>query len=309
MRMARQTVLFLALFLAGCLEVIPGLNRQSDDLFTPVRGYERLFSPAPHNFRYALAQAGAPVRSGDRSERFELRTGDCGGSDCGNPRYRAEIRMTDDSSLAKVGEDTWYGWSFYNSSIPGFARDDSLRLVFGQWTMGGDANPVIRLIQLGKDEGNWTTCRPAICAGPERAQGDVVIQLEDMRRTFDWGEGENDGYVCRLFDMAENRRRWVDLVMQTNFSNQPDGYLRVWVNGELKCDYKGPIVSPKSLFESNRPGHRRGVFSSYTTRWDDAHGTRPKPTLVVYYDEFRVGKSREDVDTHWREAAGAPAVD
>ncbi|WGW04292.1 heparin lyase I family protein [Tropicibacter oceani] len=309
MRKAKQVVLSFTLFLAGCLPVIPGLAPDAGDLTTPARGYERFFSPAPHNFRYAVADDGAPVRYGARAERYELRTGDCGGSDCGNARYRAEIRMTDDSNPAKIGEDIWYGWSFYNSSVPGFFRDESLRLVFGQWTMGGDANPAIRLIQLGEGEGNWDSCRRAICAGPERATGDVVIQLEDLRRTFNWGDGENQGYVCRLFDMQDNTRSWVDLVMQTNFSQGTDGYLRVWVNGALKCDYSGPIVSPKSLFEGDTPGHRRGVFSSYTTRWDDTHGRRPKPTLVVYYDEFRVGKSRADVDTRWRIAAGEPAVD
>ncbi|HSF91815.1 MAG TPA: hypothetical protein VLA51_06380, partial [Paracoccaceae bacterium] len=115
MRAAKRTALFFTLFLAGCLPAIPGFQTRSDDPFTPARGYERFFSPAPHNFRYTLADEGAPVRSGARAERYELRTGDCGGSDCGNARYRAEIRMTDEQNPAKVGEEIWYGWSFYNS--------------------------------------------------------------------------------------------------------------------------------------------------------------------------------------------------
>lgn len=309
MRVAKRSVLFLALFLAGCFPAIPGLSPKQTDTGESASGYERFFSPAAHNFRYVQSNEGAPVRRGTRAERFDLRDGDCGGSDCGNPRYRAEIQTTDKANPARAGQDIWYGWSFYNSSVPGFDREDSLRLVFGQWTMGGDANPAIRLIQLGEGEGNWDTCRPGICAGPEKANGDVVLQLEDMRRTFGWGARENDGYVCRLFDMEESQRQWVDLVMQTNFSQTPDGYLRVWVNGALKCDYKGPVVSPTSLAEGNSPRHRRGVFSSYTKRWTDTHGKRPKPTLVVYYDEFMIGKTRADVDVRMREEAGSPALD
>ncbi len=33
------------------------------------------------------------------------------------------------------------------------------------------------------------------------------------------------------------------------------------------------------------------------------------PTMVVYYDEFRVGKSREQVDIRMIELAGGPPVD
>ncbi|WP_425100792.1 heparin lyase I family protein [Tropicibacter sp. S64] len=305
----RLAALFLAVTLPACVPSVPGFGLSDRDPAEAPRGYERLFSPFAHNFRHASSADGAPVRRGAVSERYELRTGDCGGSDCGNPRYRAEIALKDEARIGPVGTETWFGWSFYNSTVPSFDRKDSLRLVFGQWTMGGDASPAIRLIQLGNDEGNWSTCRPAICSGPEKDAGDVVVQLEDLRRTFDWGETENDGYVCRLFDMAASRGRWVDLVMQTNFSQNTDGYLRVWVNGVLKCDYSGPILSPNSLFEGNRPGHRRGIFSSYTSRWDETHGTRPKPTLVVYYDEFRIGKSRAEVDPAMLEAAGASAVD
>ncbi|MFW2544251.1 heparin lyase I family protein [Primorskyibacter sp. 2E107] len=305
----RLGALLLALFLPACVPSFSDFDAFGRDPEQAPRGYERFFSPYPHNFRYASKALGAPVRRGERSERYELRTGDCGGSDCGNPRYRAEIRLTSEREIGKVGTETWFGWSFYNSSIPSFTRRDSLRLVFGQWTMGGDASPAIRLIQLGTDEGNWKTCRPAICSGPEREAGDVVVQLEDLRRTFDWGEQENEGYVCRLFDMAANRGRWVDLVMQTNFSQTTDGYLRIWVNGSLKCDYAGPILSPRSLFEGNQPGHRRGIFSSYTTRWTETYGTRPKPTLVAYYDEFRIGATREDVDPRWIEAEGRAPLD
>lgn len=306
--MARNA-LFLSAFLTGCTGAIPNSTSGSNEVFTPGNGYERFYSSADHNFRYAFAEHQAPTRRGIRSERFELRDGDCGGSDCGNPRYRTEIQMPTKSNPANVGKDIWYGWSFLNSGVPSFTREDSLRLVFGQWGMPGGATPAIRLIQLGMDEGNWAACQNTTCAGSAIKRGDIVVQLADMNRVFSWGKDKNEGYVCRLFEMQDQQNRWVDLVMNTNFSDNEDGYLRIWVNGELRCNYSGAIVSPDSLLKGHKPGHRRGIFSSYTERWTKTHGAKPKPTLVVYYDEFAVGSSRSQVDPALREQSNRPAID
>ncbi|MCC1494897.1 heparin lyase I family protein [Cognatishimia sp. F0-27] len=272
-------------------------------------GYERFYSPAAHNVQAGLASRGDPVRRGERSERYELRDTDCGGTDCGNPRQRAEIRLTERANPARIGQDTWYGWSFFNLNVPGYSREESLRLVFGQWTMGGGAAPILRLIQLGRGEGHWDACDRRYCSGPSVAAGDIALQLEDMHQANDWGKRENDGYVCRLFDMASNRGRWVDLVMRTNFSAGPDGYVQVWVNDVLKCDYRGPLVSAESLALGDTPEHRRGVFSSYTERWDTRRGGQVKPRKIVYYDEFAIGQSRREVDVRLRETLGLPALD
>ncbi len=292
-----------ACLLFGCLPFPPAGLSPASAVDEPHAPFERFYSPAPHNFRSVRARDGAPVRRGKRAQRFELRHSDCGGSDCGNPRSRAEVQQTGDRDTASVGEEIWYGWSFFNESVPGFTRDDSLRLVFGQWTVGGDAAPAVRLIQLGEGEGNFQECSAAICTGPELVNGDVVVQLEDMRRVMGWGDNRNNGYICRLFDMAQNRGRWVDITMTTNFGQSPEGYLRVWVNGELKCDYRGPVISVKSLLEDASPEMRYGIFSSYNKRWKDAHPNRPRPTLVAYYDELRIGRSRADVDVALRENA------
>lgn len=303
MQILARTVLFLSISLTGCIDVVPSPTSGNAAVFSPDNGYERLYSPADHNFRYVFAEHHAPTRRGRRSERFELRDGDCGGSDCGNPRYRTEIQMPSKSNPAKVGKDIWYGWSFLNSGVPSFTRKDSLRLVFSQWGLPGGATPAIRLIQLGSDEGNWAACQDSTCANSATNQGDVVIQLADMNRAFSWGKDKNEGYVCRLFEMRDHQDRWVDLVMNTNFSDSEDGYLRIWVNGDLRCNYAGPIVSPDSLLKGRKPGHRRGIFSSYTVRWTNSHGAKPKPNLVVYYDEFAVGSSRRQVDPALREQA------
>ncbi|WP_189799575.1 heparin lyase I family protein [Tateyamaria sp. syn59] len=301
--------------LGGCLSVIEqNITRLASDTGafgnpSVPQGYTRNFSPAPHNFRYGLRTAGDPVRYGDRSERFELRNGDCGGSDCLEPRSRAEIRMTDDINPARVGQDTWYSYSFYNATVPSFTKENSLRLVFGQWTVGGDNRPVFRFLQLGTDEGDFDACDPSICAETGAASGDLVVHLSDIANARGWGSAQNDGYVCRLFDMQAKRGTWVDITVNTNFGTGPDGYLRVWVDDTLKCDYSGPLVSPQTAGSSTTPHHRRGVFSTWHKRWDKATNNAPKPNLIVYYDEFRAGRSHFETDIRFSIASGSQPVD
>ena len=295
-------VLAVAALLSGCSsEVADRLNLRSEPNVQALpAGYIRLLSPALHNFRMGRADAGDPVRSGTTSERFELRDGDCGGSDCDQPRSRAEIRATDKASKARIGQDIWYGYSFYNATVPSFQRDNSLRLVFGQWTLGGTHRPIFRFIQLGRDEGNFAGCDPSVCVGPNTTRGDIVVQLADIAQANGWGEAQNDGYICRLFDMLEQRGKWVDITLNTNFSAGADGYLRIWVNGQLACNYSGPLSSQTTLSAATNPHHRRGIFSSWNKRWKAATNGAEQPQLVVYYDEFRSGSSFADVDVRHR---------
>lgn len=274
--------------------------------FLETLGARPLMSPAAHNITNGRQAAGNPVRRGKLSERYELRDGDCGGSDCGAPRARAEMQLTADTHSPEIGQDIWYGYSFRNVSVPSFSRKNALRLVFGQWTMGGTSKPVFRFIQLGRGEADFASCDPTICA--TSGSGDLVVQLSDMAQAQGWGKGQNNGYVCRLFDLEASRGQWMDIVVHTNFSAGSDGYLRIWVNDAQVCDYKGPLVSAQSLASGQPLKHRRGIFASWTQRWTASEGARPKPRLVVYYDEFRTGRSMREVDVRQLAALNAPPV-
>ena len=37
-------------------------------------------------------------------------------------------------------------------------------------------------------------------------------------------------------------------------------------------------------------------YVSYTGDWDYNYPEKDKPTFIAYYDEFRVGRNREEVD-------------
>ena len=252
------------------------------------RGYQLNETPHKHGFRYT--RPGEPVRRGALAERFEVRDGDCGGRDCKAPRYRSEIRLTKSRTKARIGQDIWYGWSYFNETIPALADNVNLMPVVGQWKMGGDAAPVFKLTYHG-------------------ARKTIEVQLDDMMKAQGWGKAQRFGHVCTLISMRATKGRWTDFVVNTNFSTGSDGYLRIWINGTLKCNYRGPLVANTSKRLYPGPNHRRGIFVSFTKRWDKVKGSARKPTLIAYFDEFLVGRARQDVDTRAREKAGLPAKD
>ncbi len=283
----------LILALSACMTNTASVSRNAD----APNGYLRNLMPHSHGFQYS--SDGEPVRAGLVSERYELRDGDCGGDDCVSPRYRSEVRLASNRTQARIGEDIWYGWSFYNQNIQSYPASVSLMNVFGQWKMGGSNPPSIKLVQIGRGEAYRNGNR----------SHDVVIQMDDANEGLNWGERRNWGIVCRLFSIDQARGRWTDIVINTNFSTGDDGYLRVWINGDQRCDYSGPIsaITDTSLYPG--PNVRRGIYGSSTTRWDRVQPNIPKPTMVAFYDEFRVGRSRQDVDIRLIEQAGSSPVD
>jgi hypothetical protein len=305
-------LILLPALVAGCGSSITitlpggGAARAAREPVIP-KGYARLYSPAPYAFRFSTADE--PVRRGKRSERFELREGDCGGSDCGRNRARAVVIALSSAISARLDHDIWYGWSFYNASVGAVTREQSLGTVLGQWKLEGDQPSSFRLVQVATGEGDLARCDPAVCTRGGADGDDVMLELDEMAQAMGWGTAQHQGRICRLFGLAANRGRWVDIVVNTNFGTDAYGYLRVWVNGELRCNYQGQVVSAAAAqARVAGPTNRRGLFNSYTGRWTKAFGAAPKPTLIAYYDEYLSGASRADVDTRLREAQGLAPV-
>jgi hypothetical protein len=293
---------------ATAVEGAPAVVRGIGRLEPVPEGYERLFTQTSYGFR--PSGPGEPVRRGLKSERFELRLGDCDGSDCAGGRARTEIREIVSEAKAALNKDIWYGYSFLNVNVGSVTKATSPSAVFGQWKMDGDLPPVFRISQLAAGESNFAACDPSVCSPMGSTTDDVVVELEDMHIARGWGAAQNNGAVCRLFNMQAMAGKWVDLVVNTNFATDSNGYLRVWVNGELRCNYFGGLVSPQSFFtNANVPTHRRGIFAASTKRWGAQQTGSSVPNMTVYYDEFLVGKTRADVDTRLREANSAAAKD
>lgn len=258
----------------------------------------------PHQFN--IVSAPYPVRYGSHSERFEIRPSDYDGMNGKSRGNRSELTQKPSPDNPRIGEDSWFGWSFFHENLLSVNYTYGWAPFLGQWKTDLDAAPVIAI-------------QPAHDGRPMDGQY-MGVSLDDLSqgRSRDWLKSNNFGVPCRLFRLDQSRGRWVDIVLNTNFGDDENGYLNIWINGELKCEYTGQItVTPVDRFRSygvrnHGPIFKRGYWSghrSFPSRWLENHPTVEIPTFVVYYDEWRQGRSREDVDIRMIEARGGQAVD
>ena len=87
--------------------------------------------------------------------------------------------------------------------------------------------------------------------------------------------------ISKLFD------RWIDVVMNINYTTKDSGFLKLWLNGELVYHFEGSIIPPA--------GKKNGEWSNWSTMQfgiyrTDYHGTRG--TQINYYDEIRFAKKK-----------------
>ena len=176
---------------------------------------------------------GHPVRAGSQSIRFEVRHGDCGKdtdggwSDCKNDRERHEL-SGGDSSMSS-GEH-WFSWSIY------FPKDHQnlypLSNAFGQFHQK-DGNPIFMFKELRK---GYT----------------IVRTITDK---------DSDYHEQNLLKNDEVLGKWFDILINAKWSKKEDGFFKIWVNGQLKYDYKGPTKSKSKVYQ------KFGVYRTGITRY------------------------------------------
>jgi len=186
-----------------------------------------------HGFQIVNKEDGHPVRAGSQSIRFEVRHGDCGKdtdggwSDCKNDRERHEL-SGGDSSMSS-GEH-WFSWSIY------FPKDHQnlypLSNAFGQFHQK-DGNPIFMFKELRK---GYT----------------IVRTITDK---------DSDYHEQNLLKNDEVLGKWFDILINAKWSKKEDGFFKIWVNGQLKYDYKGPTKSKSKVYQ------KFGVYRTGITRY------------------------------------------
>lgn len=216
-----------------------------------------------------------PVRYGRQSERFELRPGDCGGSDCnradGN-RERSEFAAT--GVLSVEGDVHWYGWSFY---VPAnYVESGNLAAAF----------PSVTIAQFAQHPAAPNTNYYLSLMFSKLYRGDVVM------RTFPTDPaGSRPKHTYTIIPHGQFAGRWHDMVVEAKWTDTVNGYARVWHNGVLKVDYAGPTRSSGSM----------DVYFKYGL-YRPSTPLEPVNT-VLYFDELRRGTSRAEVDIRLIEQA------
>lgn len=266
----------------------------------------RIMSQDSAGRSYAVSTSNEVARVGETSQRFEIRHGDCGNWDCNNDRRRIEVNEYDADREARVGDTRWYGWSIY---LPNDFRDlNRTTTTVGQAKLLSWRGPL------------WDF---------NAASGVLYFEYRP--------QGRHEAIQCRAANLSNMRGRWTDVVVFSDFGYQNTGQpmVQVWINGRLVCSDSRPLVTETMVREAgkNRITFRYGIYNSYVSRWLNANRTqsvatsgfsdyhtdsggtvnsvaaRPfdidwgveLPTQVVFYDEVRIGRSREQVDVRMRD--------
>lgn len=221
-----------------------------------------------HGYQLVHKNNGEPVRSGEQSLRFEVRAGDCGyhsrASDCDRDRERHELSSGSQKYIMGDGE-YWMGWSIY---VPkDFPNIYPTKTALGQF--------------------HQVSGRPAWMF--QNKNGGLWIDNHLGHNLINNLQGKN---YTKLLSSAQLRGRWNDIAVHVNWSDKADGFFTIYLNGSQKpsYDWSGATKSSgKSVY------FKFGIYRSYLKRWQKATGRKKTPTQIVYFDEVRRGKTRQDI--------------
>lgn len=296
-------IIFAATFLAGC--VTSGNGSGSITARTSKHGAE---NPGRS---YGMTTTNKIVRAGQLAQRFEIRHGDCGRSrhwnDCTTDRQRIERKENPKNTIQKIGQQVWYGWSLYLP--PDFQHLGRSGTTLGQVKLNHWRTPI------------WS----------------FGIREGRFRVAYPWHK------ECKIAAADSLRGRWNDIVIFVDYSYAPKGKSFVlYLNGQQVCSITRPLIQKHMVrVTDQRLFMKYGIYNSYISRWLNANKTKfvnPQtfkdaydrganssksptntpfkfdwgvklPTHIVYYDEMRYGKSRDEVDILRLEKLGAKPVD
>lgn len=210
------------------------------------------------------------VLAGKKSQRFELRSGDCsespGWSDCKNNRERSEITVT--STVMYPGERKYLAWNIYlpvNFETSSFVNT-SMGQVHQRGGPGGTAGGLPSFPPLMQFEAKGDTY--SVCW--HRLDGDPKNIIDKC-------------VTKPLIKISEMRGKWTEVVLDLDLSMETGG-AKVYINGNETATFESPLVrfKPMELYM------KYGIYNSFVSR----HGG-PMPTQVVYYDEVRIADKLE----------------
>jgi hypothetical protein len=250
---------FFIFILSGCSGSLP----VEPSLIASTWGYKYVSSPEP-------------VRAGEKSQRFEVRKGDCGEdsgwSDCNSDRERAEVKLLQN---LYPESDSWFSWSFY---IPeDYKTAERVTTTIGQIHQRG----IVRGLE-DSTAGGFPSFPPLLQFGTiGNSFGATYHRITRNVTTLrDKGEFEKITTVDAL------RGKWTDVVVHFRPTKE-NGILEIYVNGKLERTVDNPmLIRPDNFYL------KYGIYRSFVTR----EHPNVMPTQIIYFDEVRMGKTRMDVD-------------
>lgn len=215
-------------------------------------------------FNHSLKTEKGPssrVREGLLSQRFEVRSGDCGRNDCRSDRERFELW---DKSGIKPGTETWASYSLrLDKKFPYIRPTNTTLGQFKQEPQG------FEVVGIG-------------------IENDKLFFYNKLRLK----DGDVRYNIDRPFMSLEKARgNWIDVLVHTNWRSDETGFMEVFINGRQIADFKGPVIYNMK----DRITFRYGIYRSFVSRYVKENGKKV-PTMVVHYDNVRWDSSREAVE-------------
>jgi hypothetical protein len=193
---------------------------------------------------------------GKTSIRFESNNGECGQepkhSDCDTDRERTEVVQADEEWKT----EKWYRFYLYlpkdyNSIAPA-------KMSLFQWTVSEPFH--------------------------------VLIQFQHMHAGLTFNRNSStfpDSYIV-LKSNEDLLGNWTEIIFNTNWHPDPKkGFMKVWIDGKLKIDFKGRANAKKGgKFKSTY-----GLYSSYMSYYKNTFKTKKMPQRVAFYDGVKAEKN------------------
>lgn len=251
------------------------------------------------------------VRAGEQSQKFFLPHGVCNGQDCRRSAQRTErIVNRLHKPPRKYGKPLYYAWSIYfpKEFTSDWAGNQTL---LGQVKMKNVGFPIWSI------ELHSSTLKRGMGFFLKLRESTVTASMHCG--TFKVGEWID---IIVKADYAKEKKSL------ENYKT-----FEVWINGEYvkSCSHSYPLIRKKTLKESHSSGYsssgkldfRYGVYRPNVGAWLMSNNRIKKklkylrdpdgnehvimhpfkldwekkiPTATVYYDEIRIGKSKDEVD-------------
>jgi len=195
---------------------------------------------------------------GEKSIRFESNDGECGKepkwNDCTNDRERSELYY----KKKPWKKERWYRFYIY----------------------------------LPKDYNSIAPAKMSLIQWKRHDPSRVLVMFQHMHAglTFNRnGDSFKDSFIV-LKRNEELIGNWTEIIFSTNWHPDPaKGFMKVWIDGKLKVDFKGVSNTKKGKELSLR----YGLYSSFISRYKTTFQTQTMPQRVIFFDGVKEEKSCE----------------
>ena len=187
-----------------------------------------------HQKSYALRYDNLNSFTNEYSLRFEKRQGDCGKADCDrkSKKYigRSEIILSKEQL-----NRNWYNWNFYFDTSSDMPKNNDFIHV-GQFKMNLEHEHKTRYLLTDKKIDKYNEICPEMNLYFSIRSNGMLVTRQGVTSC------END-FNKLVIDQDNLKGKWHNIILNINWTDQDDGFIKLWINNKLFLDHKGKTIS------------------------------------------------------------------